>query len=124
MKKYCFLGDSITEGVGVQLGERYHDIIAQKKGVQTFCYGVNGAISKDLLCQAKKMQEEIGNDIDGIFIFIGTNDFFTGCPLGDYYKETEEEYAANGADAKTAVIMNDLSEKQLRVLLQFCVRNA
>lgn len=86
-QKYCFLGDSITEGVGVQIGERYCDIIGNKLNVDVISYGVNGAQSVNLPEQIQRMHSQNGSAVDMIFVFIGTNDFNAGTPLGTFFEE-------------------------------------
>ncbi len=85
--KYCFLGDSITEGVGVQKGERYCDIIGNVLNVEAVSYGVNGAQSVNLPEQIQQMWQQNGSVVDVIFVFIGTNDFNSGVPLGSFFEE-------------------------------------
>ena len=55
-KTVCFLGDSITDGVGVQPGERYLDILGERMKFNACGYGVNGARFIDLYSQALKMK--------------------------------------------------------------------
>lgn len=87
-EKLCFLGDSITEGVGT--AKRYFDYIAEETGAVTYGFGVNGAQSVDLFSQIEKMRKATGDDFDILFILIGTNDFNGGVPLGEFFTEHEE----------------------------------
>lgn len=89
-KRVCFLGDSITEGVGVMPGERYFDILSSKFEFNAYGYGVNGAKFINLMKQAETMHNDFGSDVDVIFVFAGTNNFNGGTPLGSWYDETEE----------------------------------
>ena len=89
-KKVCFLGDSITEGVGCKRDRVYWRVLAEKIGINAFGYGVNGAKFGELLSQAEKMKEERGNDVDAIFVFAGTNDFRRCKPMGEWYSVTEK----------------------------------
>ena len=59
-KKVCFLGDSITDGVGVQKGERYFDLLDDMIGIKSVGYGVNGASFIGLLSQIDRMEAELG----------------------------------------------------------------
>lgn len=104
-KTVCFLGDSITDGVGVQPGERYLDILGERMKFNACGYGVNGARFIDLYSQALKMNEEHGKNVDAIFIFAGTNDFCGSTIIGDWYTET-------AADVATIV---DENERPVRV---------
>lgn len=91
MKTYCFLGDSITEGVGVQIGERYCDLIGKALEVNAVSYGVNGANSLDLLEQIERMHNE-QKSVDAIFVLIGTNDFYYNVPIGDFFDEYTQDF--------------------------------
>lgn len=101
---FCFLGDSITEGVGVQIGERYCDLIGERLGVNTFSYGVSGANSLDLLEQIERMHW-MNRSVDAIFVLIGTNDFYYNVPIGEFFYEFTQEfpvlYDENGNVLKT-----------------------
>ncbi len=105
-EKLCFLGDSITEGIGTTT-KRYFDYIAEETGAITYGFGVNGAQSIDLLPQIENMRKETGDDFDILFIFIGTNDFYGGVPLGEFFTEHEEtvvtEYDGNDNPISYAV---------------------
>ncbi len=90
-KRVCFLGDSITEGVGVKFGERYLDILGNELDIDVHGYGVNGARFRNLMEQAKKMNADFRKNIDAIFLFAGTNDFNGSMPLGNWFNVCEEE---------------------------------
>lgn len=86
-QKYCFLGDSITEGVYVQAGKRYFDVIANTLNVDAISYGVNGAQAVNLPEQIQRMHDQNGSAVDVIFVLIGTNDFNASIPLGSFFEE-------------------------------------
>lgn len=87
-KKCAFLGDSITEGVGTT--KTYHSYLKDMIGIEAHSYGVNGALMSDLYSQATTMNSELGNDVDAIFVFAGTNNFFGGTELGEFFSESTE----------------------------------
>ena len=87
---YCFLGDSITEGVGVNIGERYFDILSENLGFNAFGFGFNGATAQDVLSEIDRMQKKLGKNVDLVSVFIGTNDFYSNVPLGEFFTQTEE----------------------------------
>lgn len=94
-RNVCFLGDSITEGVGgLKAGERYFDLLGAEFGFNAYGYGVNGASFLGLKSQAEKMHAEHGDAVDAIFILAGTNNFYGATPLGQWYDETEETVVA------------------------------
>ncbi len=91
-KVFCFLGDSITEGIGVKIGERYCDIIGSALNVEAVSYGVNGAHTLDLLEQVECMHREQGSAVDTIFVLIGTNDFYYNVPIGNFFEEYIDDF--------------------------------
>lgn len=101
----CFLGDSITEGVGT--AKRYIDYIAEETGAEVHGYGVNGAQSVDLFAQIGRMQKETDGCFDILFVCIGTNDYNAGVPFGEFFTEAAETvvcgYDGNGNAVKTAL---------------------
>lgn len=99
-KHVCFLGDSITDAVTVNVGERYFELLAEKVGFIPHGYGVNGAQYHNLLSQAERMREELGDTVDAIFLFAGTNDYNAAKPLGEWYTLTPE-YVTVHRNAKT-----------------------
>lgn len=86
-KTVGFLGDSITEGVGVNPGECYWNCLEKKLGLIPRCYGKNGAVFRGLCEQADEMYEDCKENIDAIIIFAGTNDYNDGLPMGEWYCE-------------------------------------
>ena len=91
IKRACFLGDSITEGVGVKDGERYFDLLGDDLKIETHGYGVNGARYIDLIHQAQKMYDDFGSDVDIVFVFAGTNNFNASMPIGKWFDISQEE---------------------------------
>lgn len=88
-KTAAFLGDSITDGVGVHTGERYFDLLARDIGIDAHGYGVNGARFAGLYDQAQRMAAELGDRVDAVFLFAGTNDFCSAMPMGTWFREAE-----------------------------------
>lgn len=88
-KKVCFLGDSITDGIGVTKDTVYWSLLSKELGMKAYGYGLNGSKFLALLNQAKAMLEEHKTDVDAIFVFAGTNDFYGNIPLGNWYIESE-----------------------------------
>ena len=44
-KKVCFLGDSITDGIGVTKDTVYWSLLSKELGMKAYGYGLNGHIS-------------------------------------------------------------------------------
>ena len=96
-KKLAFLGDSITEGVGVSSRDKcYWSLVGQRTGAQVYADGIGGTkIAPPHFPLEDPEQERINRqyfltrvdrlipDADVVVIFGGTNDFGWGdAPLG------------------------------------------
>jgi len=94
-KKVAFLGDSITDpncyGDNIK---KYWDFMKDWLGIEPYVYGISGREWNDVPNQAERLENEHGGDFDAIIIFLGTNDFNAGVPIGEWYTETEEEVMA------------------------------
>ncbi len=116
-KRACFLGDSITDGVGVKTGERYFDLLKNDFGMETHGYGVNGANSADVYQQALKVYDTFGNDVDAVFILIGTNDYNSSCPIGEWFTTHTETVVTEKNDSGEPV------RKEERIVREFVFDN-
>lgn len=99
-KTVAFLGDSITEGVGVsEISKRYTDVFGALTGAVVLNYGISGTrIAKqknpspteqwdlDFISRVDAMDRFA----DAVVVFGGTNDFGHGdAPLGKFTDRTE-----------------------------------
>ena len=102
-KKINFLGDSITEGVGVSCKEnRYPDLIAADCGAVCRNYGISGTrIAVQTTPSAEPSFDlhfpgrvaEMDPDADVIVVFGGTNDFGHGdAPIGTMADRTIDTF--------------------------------
>lgn len=95
-KKVCFLGDSITEGVGVSCTEnRYTDVFKKITGVgEIKNYGISGTTIAKYITTNKNEKSEpnsfcerfdgMDDETDIVVVFGGTNDFGHGtAPFGE-----------------------------------------
>ena len=99
-KTIGFLGDSLTEGIGCEKGKRYWDELERLLGCTSHSYGANGAVFRDLAGQADRMHRELGDKIDAISVFAGTNDYNKARPIGSFYTEPVEEKVIVGYDGE------------------------
>lgn len=91
-KKVAFLGDSITEGVGVSnLNNVYWKVFGEMTESQVFGYGISGTTIAPQHAQLTEQEmryfasrvDEMIPDADAIVVFGGTNDFGHGdVPFG------------------------------------------
>lgn len=103
-KKIAFLGDSITEGVGVSTIENvYWNLIAKETGAESYGYGISGtriAPQHDLSVEDPYNENYFGGridqmipDADIVVVFGGTNDYGHGdAAMGKLGDKTEDTF--------------------------------
>ena len=87
-KKVAYFGDSITDPNIKASKVKYWGFLQDWLGIIPYVYGVSGRQWNDIPRQADKLQKEHGDDFDAILIFMGTNDYNNGVPIGVWYTET------------------------------------
>lgn len=87
-KRVAYFGDSITDPNIKASKVKYWGFLQQWLGITPYVYGVSGRQWNDIPRQADKLKAEHGDDFDAILIFMGTNDFNNGVPVGEWYTET------------------------------------
>lgn len=95
-KRVAYLGDSITDAKVLPDDTHYWSYLQNMLGTESYVYGISGRQWKHLLDQANKLKTEHGDEVDAIMIFMGTNDYNSGTPIGEWFTETTEVVNANG----------------------------
>ena len=95
-KRVAYLGDSITDPRSLPDDTHYWGYLQEWLGTESYVYGISGRQWKHLLDQANKLKQEHGDEVDAIMIFMGTNDFNSGTPIGEWFTESKEIVNANG----------------------------
>lgn len=92
------LGDSITDP------NQSHAIYWQYLGAwldwDVHSYGVGGATWADIPAQIDQMEKDLGDNVDAILIFMGTNDYNKNRPLGQWYDVASGEVNWKGKTVK------------------------
>ena len=98
-KRVAYLGDSITDPRNKASQMKYWGWLQDWLGITPYVYGVSGRQWNDVIRQANQLKEEHGDSVDAILIFMGTNDWNNGVPLGQWYQVTCDsvEYAHGGS---------------------------
>lgn len=99
-KKVAILGDSMSDPGMKVSKKRFYNYLADSMGIEPFPYAVSGFQWKDLYGKAVQMNEEMGDSVDAIFIWGGTNDYNASMPLGSFYTEDTKVVNANGKEVK------------------------
>lgn len=83
-KRVGYIGDSITDPncYGDKI-KKYWSFLQEWLGITPYVYGVSGRQWNDVPRQAEKLKKEHGNEVDAILVFMGTNDFNSGLPIGE-----------------------------------------
>jgi len=102
-KRVAYLGDSITDPNNDGSRLKYWNYLQDWLGITPFVYGVSGHQWNAIPSQAEKLKAEHGADFDAIMIFMGTNDFNSGVPIGEWYTENEEQVLAGIHETKHLV---------------------
>lgn len=95
-KRVAYLGDSITDPRTLPEDPHYWSYLQEMLNTETYVYGISGRQWKHVLDQANKLKTEHGDEVDAIMIFMGTNDYNSGTPIGEWFTETTEVVNANG----------------------------
>jgi lysophospholipase L1-like esterase len=90
-KRVAYFGDSITDPRNSGSKNKYWNFLQEWLGITPYVYAVSGRQWDDIPRQADKLQTEHGDSVDAILIFIGTNDYNNGVPIGEWYEEKAEQ---------------------------------
>lgn len=94
-RRVAYLGDSITDPRNKAASTKYWGWLEQWLSITPYVYGKSGRTWNDIPRQAEQLAAEHGDEVDAILIFIGTNDYKNGTPLGQWY-ETRAEKVLDG----------------------------
>lgn len=97
-KKVAYFGDSITDPNNKAASRKYWLLLKEWLDIDYFVPAKSGRQWNDIARQEQLLQEKWGQDVDAIFIFLGTNDYNHDVPLGEWYTVTDEQVmrAAHG----------------------------
>lgn len=103
-KRVAFFGDSITDPKHKGSNVKYWQYLQDWLSITPYVYGISGRQWNDIPNQTDKLQKEHGDTVDAILIFIGTNDFNDGVPIGEWYDIKEEKVMAGIHEPKHMVV--------------------
>ena len=93
-KRVAYLGDSITDPRNSGSKKKFWGFLQDWLQIIPYVYGVSGRQWNDIPRQTDQLKKEHGQDVDAIIVFMGTNDYNNGVPVGQWWDErvTEVEY--------------------------------
>ena len=103
-RRVAYLGDSMTDPncYGNEI-RKFWSFLQEWLDVTPFVYGVSGRQWNDVAVQAEKLKKDHGDHVDAILVWMGTNDFNNGVPVGEWYTEKEEQVMAARGETKKLV---------------------
>jgi len=102
-KRVAYLGDSITDPRNKASKKKYWGFLQDWLQIEPYVYGVSGRQWNDIPRQADQLKAEHGDSVDAILIFIGTNDYNAGVPIGEWFVEKDEQVMAGIHEQKHLV---------------------
>ena len=102
-KRVAYFGDSITDPKNSGSKIKYWGFLHDWLQIEPYVYGVSGRQWNDIPRQADQLKAEHGDSVDAILIFIGTNDYNAGIPIGEWFVEKEEQVMAGIHEPKHLV---------------------
>jgi len=93
-KRVAYLGDSITDPRNSGSKKKYWGFLQDWLQITPYVYGISGRQWNDIPRQADKCFEEHGDSVDAIIIFVGTNDYNAGVPIGEWFEEIDTTVVA------------------------------
>ncbi|MBR0037903.1 MAG: SGNH/GDSL hydrolase family protein [Bacteroidales bacterium] len=95
-KRAAYLGDSMTDLNNKAANYHYYDYLRDSLGIEPLVYARSGNQWHQVYKYAERMIKEQGDNIDVIFIWAGTNDYFHSTPIGQFYTEHDTVVNVNG----------------------------
>ena len=83
--RVAYLGDSITDVNVLRNDTHYWGYLHEWLGITPYVYGKSGHQWHQILGQAERMKQQIGDGFDAIMIFVGTNDYNAGVRIGEWF---------------------------------------
>lgn len=102
-KRVAYFGDSITDPRNKASKKKYWGFLEDWLGITPYVYAVSGRQWNDIPRQAGQLHTEHGDSVDAILIFIGTNDYNAGVPIGEWFTESDEKVMAGIHEPKHLV---------------------
>lgn len=102
-RRVAYFGDSITDPRNNGSKKKYWGFLSDWLRIEPYVYGVSGRQWDDIPRQAARLKAEHGDGFDAILIFMGTNDYNAGVPIGEWFTERPERVVAGIHEPKHPV---------------------
>lgn len=95
-KSVAYLGDSMTDPRNSSANVKYWNVLEDEMGIKPYVFARSGYEWKRLLSKAEEMRDSVGDKINAVIIWCGTNDFNHNVPLGEFFSERMDSVNHNG----------------------------
>lgn len=95
-KNVAYLGDSMTDPKNTSASVKYWNVLESEMGIKPYVFARSGYEWKRLLSKAQEMHDSVGDRINAVIIWCGTNDFNHNVPLGKFFTEKLDSVNYNG----------------------------
>lgn len=102
-KRVAYFGDSITDPNNSAAKTKYWGYLSDWLQIEPYVYGVSGRQWNDIPRQTDRLMAEHGQEVDAILILMGTNDYNSGVPIGEWFTERDEQVVAGIHEPKHLV---------------------
>lgn len=101
-KRVGYIGDSVTDPRNNKgRVKKYWEFLQEWLDITPYVYARSGRQWNDVPRQARMLKSEHGGEVDAVMVFMGTNDFNAGVPVGEWFTEAPEQVmAARGSEKK------------------------
>lgn len=95
-KRVAFLGDSMTDPRNKSTKRHYWKYLESLMGIRPHVYARSGFMWDGIYKKAEELHAALGDSIDVIMIWAGTNDYNHSIPLGRFFDEEMDSVNVNG----------------------------
>ncbi len=95
-KRVAFLGDSMTDPKNKSTQKHYWSYLETLMGIEPHVFARSGYKWDGIYKKAEEMNAALGDSVDAIIIWAGTNDYNHGIPLGEFFTEETDSVNFNG----------------------------
>lgn len=96
-KNVAFLGDSMTDPNNKSTDAHYWTYLSTLIGIKPHVYARSGYQWDGIYKKAEEMHEALGDNVDAIIIWAGTNDYNHNKPIGNFFTEKLDSVNVNGS---------------------------
>lgn len=95
-KRVAYLGDSMTDPKNKSTKNHHWNYLETLMGIEPHVFARSGYKWDGIYKKAEEMNAALGDSIDAIMIWAGTNDYNHGIPLGEFFTEKTDSVNYNG----------------------------